>query len=482
MSAMSTLPIDALKELLIGKQLAIPDGADSYYHDRAGEAIADGKLELKDIMEVCAKSAAGKREEVIAAVADRVVVQIDQKSRRRTPHLPNARDVFSGAIEGREPSERYSHAKYPAKHVKTGETVFDGATGREVETISEFERTAFGVLIKQAARRSGLQAVIDDHEQKLLGELTERYKWCGRANGQYVKSFGDKLVTKSLLSDTTSGGIELVPEFFDANLVQFPLLYGELAPMVTTREVPRGRTVETASVGNPTVDWNINEGTAISLFDTDALVLGIDATIFPVTAALTVGLDHLADAAADIGRVLLENVGQSLQKELDKVIAVGDGTTQPEGIFTASGVVSATTGGTWTVDDVEELLFAIGKQYRTSSKCCFVMNDTTYARVRALSNDPAGTTDVRRVFGMDHESYALLARPAKIQNNIANTKAAFGDLSRYVLWRRLGFQVEWERGGETLRRRNEALLIVRGRFAGKVVDANAFAVATDAPA
>jgi hypothetical protein len=42
--------------------------------------------------------------------------------------------------------------------------------------------------------------------------------------------------------------------------------------------------------------------------------------------------------------------------------------------------------------------------------------------------------------------------------------------------------VEWSTQGETLMRSNLALLVVRARYGGRVMDANAFAVVSNAEA
>ena len=85
----------------------------------------------------------------------------------------------------------------------------------------------------------------------------------------------------------------------------------------------------------------------------------------------------------------------------------------------------------------------------------------------------------RRVFGMEHQSYQILEYPFKVQNDIANTKIAFGAMAKYRLYRRQGAETRWVDGGAEMARRNMNLLIVRGRFGGQVVDVSAFSRATN---
>ncbi len=190
----------------------------------------------------------------------------------------------------------------------------------------------------------------------------------------------------------------------------------------------------------------------------------------------------MADSAVDIGRVLVENIGQKMLYELDNVIANGNGSDRPEGILTASGLSTPSSGngnsGPVTVADLEALIFSVGKQYRNPSmRCRFLMNDTSYRRCRGIQ---VGASDQRRVLGMDHSSYMLLEHGVCVQNDVANTKMAFGALAKYRLYRRAGMEQRFVDGGATLARKNCVLLLVRGRFGGKVMDASAFAKITDA--
>src|SRR5262249_22978560 len=141
-------------------------------------------------------------------------------------------------------------------------------------------------------------------------------------------------------------------------------------PFVEARTVPRGSRVEGASIGNPTLTWGTAEGTSLTVFNTTSLAAAIDSTIYPVKIGLEVGRDFLSDSPADVGEILVANIGQRVMQEFDKMIAVGSGSSQPQGVFNASGIASVSstngTGGPLAIDDAENLAFAIGKQYRAA--------------------------------------------------------------------------------------------------------------------
>lgn len=473
MSSLSENP--AIRLWLQQHKGALVSGSDTYYASRLESAIADGSLPIEQVQAMSQSTATADREQLVKDLAAEVTKQL---TGNQPSTGPNPADVFSN-IRVKAGSESYLATKSIATHKRSGQQVFDDQ-GRPCMTTSELEYAKAGVLFKKLASRSGIGVVLTENEHFLFNEMIEKDTWCGFNGREWVKGLSG-VHTKALLNDTTSGGIFTNPEWFDQALITRPLLSGELLPMVDLREVPRGSSVETASVGNPSVIWGVHEGTSMALFDTDGLVAEIDTSIFPVAAVVEVGRDFLSDAAVDVGRVLMDNIGERLKAELDKVIAYGNGTSQPQGIFLASGTNSVTFGGTAAeVADYESLLFAIGKQYRTSNRCAFVSNDVCYRRCRSIPVD--ASNDARRIFGMSHEDYTILNRPYKIQNDLPNTHVAFGDLAKYRLYRRAGFSMEIVTGGDSLARRNVALVVVRGRFGGRVMDSNAFAVATDAQA
>jgi HK97 family phage major capsid protein len=390
-----------------------------------------------------------------------------------------ARLFSANHIRVKGPNERYSNERRPMKHAKSGEAVFNPHTGGDAEAPSELELAKAGTWLRWLAIKQGIPGVrsFDEHETTL---------WRHCASDEWLE-FSDKdnevrSVKAPLLSDTVSGGQYANPLWWDNAVITFPLLTGELFPFVDLVDMPRSNVVNTASVGNPTVTWGQTDGSSLTPFDATALVAPVNSTVVNVMVGVLVSRDLLSDAAANLGGILVNNVGQRMQHELDRVIAVGNGSTEPQGITGTSGLSlvpsDLSTGGIPTVGDYEALMFGIKKQYRNKAlNPCYIANDISYRRARGI---PVGPGDERRVFGMDHSSYELLEHPYRIAQDADNNHIIFGALKKYRLYRRLGFETRWTIEGQTLGLANEALLIVRGRFAGRVVDVNAFAVTTDA--
>jgi HK97 family phage major capsid protein len=398
----------------------------------------------------------------------------------------------------KKPSEQYLSTKSVGRHIKTGEPV--AFEGRQLLEPSELQLAKIGAWAKHAMR-SGKNAEIlgakghpipqlTEHEEHLVAEMLVTDKWCGVkadggwCNGASVQELG--LSTKSLLNDATSGGNALVPYDFDDAIVTYAVLNGEILPYVDLKTTSRDE-VRTSDIQNPTVQWGPPEGSAISLFDTDGMCDPISQSVYPVSVAIEYGRDLLSDSPVAVGAILQQQIGQVLLKELDHVVCNGlTANEQPLGLFNSTGTRTANSdngaAGPATLDDYETLMFAIGKQYRRRElNPCFISNDTTYQRSRAIKIDPnEATTNQLPVFGLGAiQSYTTLEWPHRIQNDIANAKLAFVCLKMYRLWRRTGFEFRIVTEDADLARKNLVLLLCRGRYAGQLVNPEACALMTD---
>lgn len=385
--------------------------------------------------------------------------------------------ISAGQIKVRSASERYSRNKSVGKHSRTLEPV--EFMGKHVELPSEAEYAMIGAWARFKALKSGLGIrPLNDHEKSLIGEMFEHDSFWHLQGEDHLEVSGSQ--AKAMLDDGTSGGQELVPIWFDDAIITFPLLHSELLPYVEIRDVPRSSRIEGASIGNPTLSWGTTEGTGFSLFNTASLAAAIDTTIFPVVIGLEMGLDFLSDAVPNVGQQLMVNIGQANLKEMDNVIANGNGSNRPTGIFIGGGTSVPSVngvGGPPTVTDAMNLTFTLGKQYRNPGfRPRLLMNDTTYKRWKDI---PVSGVDERRVFGMNMQSYQILDYPVSIQNDIANTSAAMVAFAKYRLYRRRGFDLRMVTEGQTLALKNTVLIVGRGRFGGKITDAAAVAKMTD---
>jgi len=218
------------------------------------------------------------------------------------------------------------------------------------------------------------------------------------------------------------------------------------------------------------------------LFDTTSYISAFDTTIYRWEGSIRIGLDFLSDTPIDFGQHVTSQYGERLLEDLDDVIAVGNGTTQPEGIVNKSGISLVAWGGATSIGNYESLRFGVAKaEHRPNVKntAVFCGTETSYQRARAL---PVGASDARRLFGMDYDTYALMERAYKINESMNDTDVFYAILARYRMYRRKGLTIRTSTEGDTLIRRNEMLIVAMARYGGQLERAACAALTVTAPA
>jgi HK97 family phage major capsid protein len=385
--------------------------------------------------------------------------------------------------------------KHGSPHPFSGQRVT--LHGSPMDTPSDQEKALSGVwakyqLLSVTPRLAGNpQAAfqrLTDHEKSLLCHLTENGMWDNSGDERSAQMKGYPGGIKALIDDSTSGGLEAAPIAFDDQVIQTPLLHGELYPKVNEVPISRGRRIEGVSTGTVTGSWGGIDDTAITLFNTASYVAAFDTTIHRWEGAVQIGLDFMSDTPIDFNAHITAQYGERLLEDLDDVVAAGNGTTQPEGVINKSGVTSVAFGGTTSIGNYESLRFGVTKpEHRgpVNATACFCGTETSYQRVKAL---PVGAADARRLFGTGnfgtngYDNYSIMDRPYGINESLTNQQIFYAILGRYRMYRRKGFTVRTSTEGDTLIRQNEMLIVVMARYGGQLERGACAAITTTAPA
>lgn len=391
-------------------------------------------------------------------------------------------------------SERYDDTRLTGRHKRTGETV--DYMGVPITLPSKKDLAFAGAWWKHWLRCSSLKVgaalpwsvpTVTDHDKQLLEELIHTQPFAGKRfnekweNGAYLTDMD--LDPKAVLNDATSGGENITPFVLETMAWHYPLLHSEILPFVTTRET-NADSVKVPRFGTVTVSWGTAEGTAISLFDTDAWITAKDINIHPLACAVEWGKDLANDSPLAVGSHLQQSIGNSVLKELDNVIVSGSG-SRPEGITVASGTTTVnadSAGGAPTVGDYLKLMFGLGKEYRErpGARPCYITTDTSYKRVRSIATGVTG--DDRLLFGMNVGSYETFDYRHAVNGSISNAKLLFVDLAAYLLYRRTGLEFAIITQDWTLARQNKVGLVARCRYGGALIDGAAAAIMSDSQA
>ena len=418
--------------------------------------------------------------------------------------------THNGEIKVKKASERYSSTKSAAKWQQpdrktlTGKSVTpeDREQGRDaffmevpentnmpvkrfLDMPSQAEYAKMGAVFKHMAYRSigqelyrhcpFLRMTEEDHE--LVKEAAHEDNWVGPVtknteiiSGRKLRDFETKAVLEA--GSDASGGEQAVPQYFDYDAIRTPLLFGELAPWVSVTPTNQGRAAHSYSIGTPTFVAT-GEGTAITPFDTTSFVATYDVPFFPASCGFEWGRDFEMDSAPQFGALVMAQMGDSFKNKIDFWIANGDGTTQPQGLGSASGgttvAATSTSHAVMVYNDALNLQFGMTKPFRNAfggGATRMIMNDSQYKRLMQIVTGVTG--DTRPIFGMHVKDYLIGDYGVSIENNIINGTMYLCNLRGYRLYQRKGITFDLVTDGRTLTLSQTKLLFARARFGGKI--------------
>lgn len=524
---------ETLKKWLVDNCDVKADATDDEFKKSAAEAMVDGKLttdkytELtKDPKEEEANEFSKKIDGIATSIDKLVGVLTKQEEKKEDPPEGKKEEIKDEKIKKMETSKMIGEqggtptepgekefnirVKEAAEGYSTTKTtlLFPETTGKSgrrhplagqpvhnygmvMNTPSDLDKAVAGVWAKfliasdQRGRspRFGFEA-LPQHDKELLCYACENMEWDDSGDKKVRSRKGFPGGYKTLIDDAVggSGGLEAVPIVFDDQVIQVPLLHGQLFPLVNNITLDRGRRVEGVSTGTVTSAWGGVDATAIALFNTANYVAAFDTTIFRWQGSIQIGLDFISDTPIDFGQHITQQYGQVLLEDLDNVIATGNGTTQPEGVMNGTGVGVVAWGGVTSIGNYESLRFGVTlPEHSTDVKgsAVFCGTEASYQNARAI---PVGATDARRLFGMDYDTYSIMQRPFKINESLANTQIFYAILARYRMYRRRGFVLRTSTEGDNLMRSNELLIVAMARYGGQIERGGIAAITTDAPA
>lgn len=316
----------------------------------------------------------------------------------------------------------------------------------------EFE--ALSNEIRRQERRDAHEAELSKPVNRPITEkptAAPKADGVGRASNAYKEDFGLHLRGKTLVHNVLSttpdedGGF-LVPLEFERDIVKAldeENVIRRLAKVVTThheRKIP-------VALGHSVAQWT-TENSAYTESNPTFGQKQIDA--YKLTDLCRVSVELLKDSTFDIEAYLRQEFARAFGIAEEEAFCVGNGTTQPTGIFTANGGtvgVTAASATAITVDEIISLVHALKAPYRKNAK--FLMNDATVALLRKLKDQngqylwqpsvQAGTPD--RLLG--YEIYTSPYVPVAQAGALA---IAFGDFKNYWIG---------DRAGRTVQRLNE---------------------------
>ena len=277
---------------------------------------------------------------------------------------------------------------------------------------------------------------------------------------------GDRLAAKDLSAGAGAAGGYLVPAGFRAEVIRRLPDLAELAPHV--RQVPV--VTDTGSLPNLGTDISITWNAGAT-----AEGGGFGAT-HPVLGQTTWSLKR-ADAISKLSRELVADSGPSvvefvtglfreaIARERDRVIAVGDGSDEPYGIYSSDGIGAVAVSGSLTFAALVEIEQTLKKKYRRGAR--WIMNGANLQRVYGLTDSQDRPIFVRDVMAGLPES-RILGYPVAQQDDLPDHTVLFGDLGQYLWFDRGEMGIESTNDGGDAFANHQTWIKVWERVDGKV--------------
>ncbi len=252
-------------------------------------------------------------------------------------------------------------------------------------------------------------------------ELTKEEKIVGF---YYALITDNKMALKALSEGTDADGGYLFPNEFLQELIRELPEINELRKLVRIIPMRRNKMDITNLVSGPKMTWtgeNVAKSTTTARFAQQTL------TAFKCAAILYSSDELIEDSDIfDVVQLIISLFAEAIADEEEKVLAVGDGTTQPQGLDTAT-VTTTTFAGQQDFDGLKTLKFALPRKYR--KRAVWILNDSDWSEIAKLKDGNGRYFINDNVKDSDDHSL-MLGKPVIVSDWIPLGTIFFGDLKK----------------------------------------------------
>lgn len=284
---------------------------------------------------------------------------------------------------------------------------------------------------------------------------------------------GDQTVLKALAERNDQGersqGGWLVPAGFREDIVGRLPMAAELAPHV--RVVPV--TTDTGHVPSLATDlavtWGGRENESFAAHDPS--IGQVPWTLKRADALTKLSRELVADAPSSLVEFLLRHFQDALAQSRDRVIAAGNGVTQPLGLAVDERLDASelTLAGAPDFAALVRIEQSLPRRYRAGAR--WIMSAANVRRVRERTDDNGRPLFLRD--GAERDA-RLLGYPVAQQDNIPDGMILFGDLGQYLWFDREEMGVESTTVGGDAFEKHQVWIKLWERADGRLATPDAF--------
>ena len=257
------------------------------------------------------------------------------------------------------------------------------------------------------------------------------------------------MIEKRAQTVTTTGGGYLVPTGFSNQIETVMKYFGPMMDNTVTGEL---LTESGNPLNYPTLNDTSNTGRLLAIntqVTTTDMVFGqvvFDAFKYS-SDQLLVPFELMQDSAIDIEGIVANGLGERLGRIMNTHLTTGNGSTQPNGVVTASTLGKTAASATAiTAAELVDLVHSVDRAYRVGPKVGFMLNDLTVAAIKKLT---LGTGDASPLWSpsiRDGEPDRIWGYPYWVNNDIDTIASAkktilFGDFSKFIVRKVAGMRM-----------------------------------------
>lgn len=257
------------------------------------------------------------------------------------------------------------------------------------------------------------------------------------------------MIEKRAQTVTTTGGGYLVPTGF-SNQIEVVMKY--FGPMMDNTVTGELLTESGNPLNYPTLNDTSNTGRLLAI---NTQVTTTDMTFGQVvfdaykysSDQLLVPFELMQDSAIDIEGLVANGLGERLGRIMNTHLTTGNGSTQPNGVVTASTAGKTAASATAiTAAELVDLIHSVDRAYRVGPKVGFMMNDSTVGVIKKLTLGTSDATPLWTPSIRDGEPDRIWGFPYWVNNDMAsiattNKTVLFGDFSKYLVRKVAGMRM-----------------------------------------
>ena len=303
---------------------------------------------------------------------------------------------------------------------------------RVIEQITKDEERAQRLDVAAASVRTDEVAPADDDDAEAIRKL---------ARGE-IRSL--EFEKRDVLKSNT--GAPVPTSFYDQIILKARLV----GPMLTTSTVittAGGENLQIPRVNTYSAATIAAEAGAIGESD-PAFSAFVTLGAFKFSYLTQVSREMIEDSGVDLLGFLSDTVGQGIGFNVNNFLTVGTGTTQPNGIVTAStlGVTGGTgTSGAFTADNLIDLAYSVDGAARMLPGAGYMMNGKSIGAVRKLKDTAGNYVFAPRLNENTPDTllgFPLYENPAMADAATSAKSAIFGHLPSYYCRQVGGIRVD----------------------------------------